>query len=268
MDENVARLERKPDPEKKLPVKEVPALGISIVSNFPGERGITVQCHIGSDESLDKQNELVDRMFAVVDRQKAKYELPEVETELELHKKTLARLEEDLKEVEHNFNRAQAVRRAEKKALERELEDAERECGAKHDAKLKAMIATLAEYQGKRDVMFNEGYNEFVASGRAGEYRPDGHRKANLERFDSEIEKFKASIEHYKGERDQVIAVETASIQKLITEKQEEIDRATAERGQHITQTDISKKRYREEIASREAKIKRLKARLGEPARG
>lgn len=238
------------------------ALGISVVTNMPGDRGITVQTHVALDVPLEEQDRIIDRMFRLVDRQKARYELPDVEDELALHQKTLARMEEDLKGVDHEHNVAQARRRAELKALSRELDEAEETAKRAHESTLSHMARTLEEYTAKREAEFAAGYDEFTKGGRQGSYEPTGHRRVNLDRMDKQIADFKAQIAEKRDAKDRAVAVETAPISKMIGDKQAELDKATSERLQHQQTTEISKRRYREEILLRERKIAKLKARL------
>lgn len=244
------------NPEKK---PEVSALGISVVTNTPGDRGITIQTYIAADASIAEQNALIDRMMKILDRQKAKYELPSIKDEMELHEKTLARMEVDLKEVEHTFNRDQAKRRAELTALKRSLEEETEASLQRHAERAAALKRSIDDQERARKTAFDEGYNEWSASGRSGSYEPQGHRKVNLERMDTEMSTRQEAYAAHMASKDAQVGTETALVGKLIEDKQAEIDKATSERLQHQAQTEISRKRYKEEILFRKNKIARLK---------
>lgn len=80
-----------------------PALGYSIAANLGDNRQITVQCFVDSESPLAEQNAAIDKAMAVVDRQRAKYELKELRAEREKLAVTLQRTEDDFARVESTF---------------------------------------------------------------------------------------------------------------------------------------------------------------------
>jgi len=57
----------------------VPAVGVSFNLTLGGGRAMVIQTHIGQDDNVDA---LLDRILASADRQKAKYEIVDIEDEL------------------------------------------------------------------------------------------------------------------------------------------------------------------------------------------
>lgn len=161
------------------------ALGYSIVSNLDGNRQITVQCFVGEDEPDAIVNAKLDRVFRVIDRQKARYELVGENEELAKETGVLAQLREDLARVDLDFDKAQAE-------LHKEI----------------ALVDAQAEES------FNASYEAHVDSGRKGEYKPAGAAKSMLENIARARANVVAVVDKNTAERDQHRAGVLISIER------------------------------------------------------
>jgi len=174
---------------------EAPALGYSIVANLGGDRQITVQCFVASDEALSSINDKIDRALAVVDRQKARYELVDLRAEYDKVAKTYSQFKEDYARIEADYAASQAT-------LDEDL--------------TKALALYDDEYQ--------SGYNAHVESGRRGEYKPTGHRQSALLAIKGHQEKLKEA--RAKNEAERAAAVQNVEIS--IRRYEDEIARLAA----------------------------------------
>jgi uncharacterized small protein (DUF1192 family) len=135
-----------------------PAIGYSIVCNLGGDRQMTIQCFVGEDESDAVVAARIDRIFRVVDRQKARYSIGDLQKERAKLEDELSQGEEDVATVDLNFNRAQA-----------------------------GLDVQLAELNKQHEQIFNAAY-EAHTKARTGEFKPTGHAKANLDRIKSAVD--------------------------------------------------------------------------------
>lgn len=161
------------------------ALGYSIVSNLDGNRQITVQCFVAEDESDEVVNAKLDRVFRVIDRQKARYDIVSEDEEMAKEKATLHQLQEDLARVDADFEATQS-------GLNEEI--------IKIDA------------QGQE--AFLKGYNDHAASGRRGEYNPSGASKAQLTNIGMAKKNIEDTLKKNEAERDQHRTGVSISIQR------------------------------------------------------
>jgi hypothetical protein len=178
---------------------------MSVITNMPGDRQITLQSHIAADATLHQQNALADRMFAILDRQKARYELTGKIEELDRHKLMLQRMKDDEVEAEKGYQKKQATLRAQIKAC---VDETER--------------------------LGKEGYDKHMASGRRGNYKPDGARSSAISGAEKQAKLY-----------------------------QEHIEKNEAEKQVEISNFEKTKQRFREEIAKLEADIGFRKQLLG-----
>lgn len=165
----------------KAAVAPAPALGMSVVTNMPGDRQFTLQCFVASDAPLDEQNGLADRMFRMVDRQKARYEIEGIVAELTLHNTKLAEMEEDYARTEGEFQRAQDT--------------------------LRTQIAVCAEAEkDARDM----GYSAHVSGGRRGDYHPKGHVLQSINTSQAQAKMYKDQLAKNVAEREKyILSIET-----------------------------------------------------------
>lgn len=126
--------------------KEAPAIGMSIVMNIPGERQITLQSFVAQEDGLKAQNDLLDRMNLLAERQRAKYLVKDFEAELATKKD----------EIKFRLADRQRQEEAHAKKL------------AEHNAK-------IGEFKAAAENAKKEGYEIHVNSNRKGPYEPRGH---------------------------------------------------------------------------------------------
>lgn len=170
MSENVHKLTPKDD----LPVKDEPAIGMSIVMNLDEGAQMTLQGFFGASDSEEKANRLADRMVRMAERQKAKHELVKYAEELEGIIKTVQRFEEDFAKTEARHK----------------YEDAQRHIQADE-------LVTAAK-QAEKD-----GYNKHVADGKRGPYKPQGTVLSRIERCRVEVKKLDEDEQKANAERAQ-----------------------------------------------------------------
>lgn len=132
----------------------IPAIGISITANVDGNRQIVFQHFYAADLPDAEINAGIDRMMNFSDRQRARYELPELREERRKIMDENAQYAEDLATAEANHERAQAG--------------------------LDVQIETL---QSDHKEAFETAYAEHRRSGRTGSFVPKGVIATNLERL-------------------------------------------------------------------------------------
>jgi predicted nucleic acid-binding Zn-ribbon protein len=162
---------RKLHPEQEA-TRQAPAIGMSLVMNLGGDRQATLQCFIAQEDGEDKANDLLDRMFRIGDRQKARYELDGLTDELAKHESTLTQLNEDFDRLEKEFAT---------KSVELQEE--------------------VRGYQAEAEALRQEGYNKWAASGRRGEYHPEGYTKSGIARAEDAAMKAAEAMTKAANER-------------------------------------------------------------------
>lgn len=229
-------------------VEKVFATATSITIGLSNDRQITFQSGFEGDETDAVVNARFDRMMAFADRQKARYQIPEIEEELFKHRETLANFIEDRDRIELEHTRAQAARSVEIKELER-LRDPERK-------RVQGEIdATILKIQERRNEENAAGAEDWRRHGKAGLYKPAGARAANIKHCDEALAKAK---EH----RELALDMFEQDWDAKIAAVQAEINKADAERDQYLRNQQISIDRYKVAIAEREEKLARCKALL------
>lgn len=155
---------------------EATALGWSITANIDGNRQIVLQSFFALDASDEDANAMLDKANRLVDRMRAKYEIPGLKEERAKYVAEIAQAEQDIAEAELNHGKAQAS--------------------------LDVQIATLQDDARKA---FEAGYERFKHDGRQGSYAPKGADKTNQDRFASAVEQAKAAKLKNDNERDQAM---------------------------------------------------------------
>ena len=150
------------------------AIGYSVVANLGGDRQLTCQCFVGEDESDATVNGKLDRIFAVMDRQRARYEINDVNEDLAKHRETLAQLEADLARIDTDFARAQA-----------------------------SLDVQLGEIRSQAEAAQQEGYDTHASTGRRGDYKPAGITLATIQRAASAERQVTDEKAKNAAERDQ-----------------------------------------------------------------
>jgi hypothetical protein len=166
------------------PIK-VPAIGYSVLANLGDEKQITFQHFVAADDSDATVNACLDRIVGLIDRQKARIQLPTLRDELAEHERTLAQFVEDKARLDIEFNAAQARR----------------------DIQIVTLNKTV-------DTITNDAAEQHAATGRQAAYKPTGVVKTNIERQKAGI----AAIEQEKvtavAERDQAHAHFDVSVKR------------------------------------------------------
>lgn len=158
-------------------LRPAPALGMSVVMNMPGDRQATLQCFVAQEDGEEAANELLDRMFRVADRQRARYELVDLEDQLEKHERELFNFEEQFARVEKEHARRKVEKEEEIVARQEEI-----------------------------DSIRADGYEKWTKSGRQGEYEPQGGTKQSIEVKRAAVKQAKAEIDKMDAERAQELA--------------------------------------------------------------
>ena len=151
-----------------------PALGYSVLVNLDGNRQLTMQCYVAEDEKAEVVNAKLDRVFAVIDRQKARYDIVNEHEELSKESMMLAQLEEDLARVDADFEKSQA-----------------------------ALKTQATEVIAQRNETHDAGYAEHSASGRRGAYEPRGVALQTIKATDAAARNIEAALHKNEAERDQ-----------------------------------------------------------------
>ena len=175
------------------------AIGYSVISNLGGDRQLTTQCFVGEDEDDSAVNAKLDRMFGFIDRQKAKYEIVDVEADLMKHREMLAQLNEDMARIGLDFDKAQA-------GLDVQAE----ELGATRSAEVAG------------------GYNAHLAAGRKGDYAPQGAAASRFRNLDNAIDGIKTEKAKNEAERDQHLAQTKVTIDRWHTAIAERTSKLTS----------------------------------------
>jgi hypothetical protein len=154
------------DQDKDFGLKPGVAIGYSLMCNLGGERQMTVQCFVDEAEPLDVVNARIDRVFQVMDRQKAKYDLANAEKDFEQTARVVR-------------NMLNAIPQA--------------AVGVK--AQLETLKAELLGMEEARKEVYDEAYEAHTKAGRRGQFQPKGSLEGRLRNMDNEISKKKAAIE-------------------------------------------------------------------------
>ena len=151
-----------------------PAIGYSITANIDGNRQIVFQHFVAADEDDSSVNGNLDRIMSLVDRQRARYEIPGLQEELDTLTNTMAQYEEDRARVDLEYDKAMAT-----------------------------LDVQIEEMAGKRKEFFDQGYEQHKSSGRQGSYKPQGMVKTNIARVENAIEQAKEAKTKNLNERAQ-----------------------------------------------------------------
>ncbi len=153
---------------------EATALGWSITANIDGNRQIVLQSFFAADATPADANAMLDMANALVDRQRAKYEIPDLEKERAKYIDEIKQATLDLAESEQNFLKAQA-----------ELD------------------VQASEFQASKDETLKAGYDAHVAGGRQGAYTPKGNTISTIARMDTALKQVAETKQKNENERAQ-----------------------------------------------------------------
>ena len=230
-------------------MNEVLAVGVTLVHTIADGRQISFSTAFAEDMSKEKRNALLDDLMSLSNRQKAISDRPDVEAELLKHRETLAQYQEDMARLEAEFPTKQAAREASLQALVKGRDNAREEQLAEFTEQYEKLTT-------RRAGEFNTGYKEHLDRGRTGEYKPSGHREANLRNMDKELEQARETI------KNAMVQFEVDYDAKIGSAR-EEIHKAAAEREVALSQMTVSVRRYEQAIANYEARLVDIDKALG-----
>jgi hypothetical protein len=200
------------------------------------------------DETDAAINARFDRIFHLADRQKARYEIDDIELDLSKTRDTLSQFREDLARIEAVHERAQA----ERKIALAEMENVRKD---KRDEFIAEINATILKMQEHRFEVEKNAIEDHQRSGARGSFAARGHVKTTLDRIDSTIRQ--------AGEnREDALAGFERDYDTVLAQVQGEIDRAQSERDQSVANLAISITRYEEAIGEKEARLEKCRAKL------
>lgn len=167
-----------------------PALGFSILANIGDNRQITCQCFVGVDEDLPVIHARIDKVQAVIDRQRALCEIPDLEAEREKHQVQLTRAEDDLSRIEQEFHTGQAQFDAAIHLLAGEIKEIEDEAYGRRTG------GPVGAAKSRRDACKAEQKNLVEAKDKAKAERDQFRQNVviSIGRFREEIEKLDAKL--------------------------------------------------------------------------
>lgn len=148
-----------------------PAIGYSILANLGGEKQITFQHFVSEDEDDAEVNAKLDRIIGLIDRQKARVDLPILREELADHERTLAQFMEDKQRLDVDHVAAQARR----------------------DLQIATLTKTI-------EGIHNEAAEQHMGTGRQAPYKPVGQVKVNIDRQRAGIAAIEAEKEVAEAE--------------------------------------------------------------------
>lgn len=230
-------------------VEKVVAAGLSINIGLADDRQMTFQSGFEGDEPDDVVNARIDRMMRFADRQKARYEIPKLEDELQKHVETLAQFREDLDRIDVKHQHDQAVRQVEIDERGAQKDAARKKVAAEIDA-------TVLTTKQHRATEYEAGLQAHRRGGRTGSYIPNGVTKANLDRIDKYLETMISSKEAALDQFDLEYAAGTAGLKNQLL-------KAEAEKDQTVQNLGISITRYTEAIVDRTERLAKAREKAG-----
>jgi hypothetical protein len=147
-------------------LKPEPVVAVTVTCNLGGERQMQLAAHFNRDASPDEQNEILDKVMKVADRQKARY---------------------DLEKLEENFNTCGLNTRNLLAGLPVADNVQKMQIG-------KLKVELQAKEEARKEV-YEAGYNDHVSGHRRGNFEPKGNLKQRLAVMDADIQKVKDAIE-------------------------------------------------------------------------
>ncbi len=172
---------------KLVPPTQVVALGYSIVGAMSDNAQITFHHAIAEDEDDATVNRKIDRLMAIIDRQRAKYERPAILKELRDLEDMNAQVAEDVANSEQQFQKQQA--------------------------ELDVQIET---FNTERKKFFDTAAAKHTRSGREGSYQPRGADQAMLDRQDAGVRAAVEAKQRNEAERQQFFQNIDVSTQRRV----------------------------------------------------
>jgi hypothetical protein len=175
--------------------EQAPAIGFSVTTNLDGNRQIVLQGFFAADTATPEANATLDKVLVLADRQKARYELPEVEEELFKHRETLSQYEEDKASLDVRHQHEQARREVEIAEMER-VRPEER---AKKEALINADILAMQQHRAQvveqgAESQWDAQYDAVLAAARAEHAKAEAERDFALKNLEVSIKRFQDAI--------------------------------------------------------------------------
>ena len=153
-------------------VNPAPALGYSITANLGGNTQIVVQCFAGEDEPDAIVNGKIDRVMRVIDRQRAKYEIIDLRSELDTLTLNVARARENLAIIDRDTEK-----------------------------RLAQFDVQILETQRSKQATLDKWYAHQRGTGRSGTGQPGGSTKSSLDGHEAAIKSYQEQKESLKAEQ-------------------------------------------------------------------
>ena len=176
----------------------VPGIDISVVVGCGDTRQISLRTMLVASTPEAEANALLDKVFRIADRQRARYDLEKEEHEFDQVGTALTALIAGLPIAQRTY-----------------LQTVE---------KLKAEMKVCSE---QYDKLHEEGYEEHTRTGRRGGYEPTGARKANMERAKVQGKKIAEEIDRQRTEAAQQLENSLKSIERYrkdLVARKEKVD--------------------------------------------
>lgn len=192
--ENVVSLHETKDADETVIIAGVDA---ALVTTLEDGRQIQMRTTFPQGAPRSEIDATFDKLFGVVDRQKARYELSALRKDVTKHRKMLRNQEHDIARLDQQ-----------------------------HEVKMAEIAAQAEALNVDQDRVYNAAVEQHNASGKKGQFKPQGHTAARLDGIDAQRRKLA-----------------------------EERDRAESERATAFQNYKVSGDRFREEIATLESEI-------------
>lgn len=186
--------------EKQLPAITMAAIGVSVAIALGERQSLTIQTHMPLDASKEEQDQVMDRLRRLADRERAFAELPQMIEDLDKQEREFANMRQNLADID--------------KA---------------HAEKVIDLDRAMVEGKTRLEEIKQQDYEKFVESGRRGEYRPQGHVKTTLDALFADVEKAmveKVRIQAEKAQNERNLEVSAERFPKAIAALKAKIEEA------------------------------------------
>lgn len=159
------------DENQTMPT-QVAAIDIEYIATLGGDRQLRLRTFVERDLGEAYANGVLDRLTAVGERQKARFDLEALDEQFALKGTALRHLIRGIPAAEAN-----------------------------HDIAAAARAESVARLRAKGDQLYQDGSAEHDATGKRGPYRPAGARKAEMEAVARDVARLIAEGEKADAER-------------------------------------------------------------------
>lgn len=160
-------------------------VAVSVVVTCGGDRQMNLNAHFGRDDDPAVQNAILDKIMALGDRQKAKYDIGKLEMEFEEVGRHL-----------RNFLYAIPIAKQ----------------SAQHQSAV-LNVRLLAQREAREEA-YKQGYDAHISSKRRSAYEPSGALKGKLGGMDSDIRKTEEAIAALPNDTAQALSQTAVNVQK------------------------------------------------------